>query len=253
MRTVCISASPKKRWSNSAYLLAAAKRFIRGEKESIHFRGAKDYPRIFDALLKADALVLAMPVYVDAVPSHVLELLQKIEQFAKEHDLHFRVYALCNCGFYEGEQCELEMEMLQCWCERAGLTFCGGTGVGAGEMIGFLPLVPIIGLAAMLLEFLIRLSFLIGGGMVTPAAVLGCLHPMVFLISAAVGILFSMGPWAAAAKLGKNVSAAHDCGIHYTTVSFCPAFLFVFFASIYWALRAFFMHFVPVWRLFRRQ
>jgi multimeric flavodoxin WrbA len=69
-------------------------------------RGAGDAPFLRRELPKTDALVFAMPVYVDAVPSHVLELLQFIEAFARENSLGFKVHAICNCGFYEGAHCE---------------------------------------------------------------------------------------------------------------------------------------------------
>ena len=51
------------------------------EKEDVYKR---------QELPKTDALVFAMPVYVDAVPSHVLELLQFIEAFARENSLGFK-------------------------------------------------------------------------------------------------------------------------------------------------------------------
>ena len=69
-------------------------------------RGAGDAPFLRRELPKTDALVFAMPVYVDDVPSHVLELLQFIEAFARENSLGFKVHAICNCGFYEGAHCE---------------------------------------------------------------------------------------------------------------------------------------------------
>ncbi len=79
----------------------------RGRKAQARLHGgAGDAPFLRRELPKTDALVFAMPVYVDAVPSHVLELLQFIEAFARENSLGFKVYAICNCGFYEGAHCE---------------------------------------------------------------------------------------------------------------------------------------------------
>lgn len=252
MKTVFIAASPKKRWSNSAYLLAITRGLTRGEKVWVNFRGVRDYPQIIDALQDADALVFGMPLYVDAVPSHVLELLQELERRSAETPLHCRVYGLCNCGFYEGEQCELELALLECWCERCRLTFSGGVGIGAGEMLGVLRLSPVIGLAAMLVEFIIRLLFSLCGGL-SAAAVLHCLNPLSAVISLLVWPLFSLGPWISAAKLGKSVSTQRRHLIAFSTVSCCPAFLFAFFGDLYWIIRAFACHFVPVWRLFLRR
>ncbi len=252
MKTVLIAASPKKKWSNTAYLLTFTSWAIRGEQVWIDFRGPKDYPRILSALQDADALVFGMPLYVDAVPSHVLLLLQEIERFTAKNQLHLRVYSVCNCGFYEGIQCELELAVLACWCQRAGLTFCGGVGIGAGEMIGMLRLNLLIGAIVMLLVFLVQLLVQAFSGPISAADVLSCLHPMIFLIFLLVTVLFSLGPWLAAIKVGRSVSARRCHPIRYTTVSCCPAFLFVVFADIYWVIRAGLLHLVPVWRLFRR-
>ena len=87
-----------------------------------------------------------------APPHSELELLdyEALEKYVKSRQLHFKVYSLCNCGFYEGVQCELELEVIECWCEKCNLKFCGGAGIGAGEMIGVLRLSPVIGLIEMI-------------------------------------------------------------------------------------------------------
>ena len=252
MKTVFIAASPKKRWSNSAYLLSFTKWFTKGEKAWINFRGSGDYASIFSELEDAGALDLGMPLYVDAIPSHILILLQKIEQYVKEKGVTFRVYSLCNCGFYEGVQCEYELEMVRCWCERSGLEFCGGAGIGAGEMIGVLPLSPIISIAVLLLQGIIFTTVSLSGGTFSLQALLGHLSLLGVFISVMVAVLFSIRPWIVAAQVGTSVSVRRGHGVRFSTVSFCPAFLFVFFASIYWALRAFVLHLVPVWKLFRK-
>ncbi len=251
MKTVFITASPKKRWSNSSYLLSITKGFTKGEKVWVNFRGPKDYTRIFSELDDADALVLGMPLYVDAVPSHVLVLLEALEKYVKSRQLHFKVYSLCNCGFYEGVQCELELEVIECWCEKCNLKFCGGAGIGAGEMLGVLRLSPVIGLIEMLVEFVIRLIILKPEALAF-SEILHCLNPLGVLISILVFVLFSIGPWICAANVGRSVTKLRSHKISYSTVSFCPAFSFVFFASIYWVLRAFIIHFIPVWKLFRK-
>lgn len=252
MKTVFVSTSPKAKWSNSAYLLRIAQRAAGDASEWFDYRGAKQCDRILDALDDADALVLGMPLYVDAMPSHALHLLREIERRAAERASRLKVYALCNCGFYEGAQCELEIEMVRCWCERCGFEFCGGAGIGAGEMIGVLRLSPLFGLVAVFIEWLIRFSISAASGDVSPAAALSSIHFVGFLIAVLVGIVFSIGPWAQAAKLGRSIATRRNHPVRYSTVSFCPSFLFVFFASIYWALRALFMHRVPLWSMFRR-
>ena len=99
MRTLFINTIPQKwkRLSNSNCLLALASLPVGGEKRRFDYTGGGGRPL---------SLVFAMPAYVDAVPSHVLELLQFIEAFARENSLGFKVHAICNCGFYEGAHCE---------------------------------------------------------------------------------------------------------------------------------------------------
>lgn len=162
------------------------------------------------------------------------------------------MYGLCSCGFYEGEQCRLELQCLECWCRRCGLQFCGGAGIGAGEMIGVLRLSPVIGIALGLLQFLFTALVFLGRGEQVP--VWSCLPVLLIslLISLLAWVLFSARPWKEAAMLGRSAGKRREHGVRFSTVSLCPSFLFVFFGCIYWVLRAFFLHLVPVWRLFRR-
>ena len=108
------------------------------------------------------------------------------------------------------------------------------------------------GALLLLAGFLVSLIRAFSGGTVTFDAVLGGMHPIGGLITLGLGILWSLGGWCAAAQVGRCAEKGSPCSVRYTTVTFCPAFLFVFFASLYWILRAFLLHFVPVWKLFRR-
>lgn len=252
MKTVWIATSPKPRWSNSTYLLNVSRMFAKKDTVWIHFQGAKDHRRICEELKDADALVFGMALYVDGIPSHILGLLQEIEKFAKKEALSCKVYALCNCGFYEGEHCEGELAMLACWCRHCSLPFYGGVGIGAGEMIGVLRFSPFIGIFLMLVQFFISVGRSLYEGSFSAEALLGHVHPLSLVISVLMAVLFSFRPWLRAAQLGRSVSMKRRQEVRFTTVSCCPAFLFVCFGSIYWVLRAFLLHLVPVWRLFRK-
>lgn len=52
------------------------------------------------------------------------------------------VYAVVNCGFYEGQQARVALEMMENWCVKAGCQWGQGIGVGAGPMIPSLANVP---------------------------------------------------------------------------------------------------------------
>lgn len=84
-------------------------------------------------LASCDLLVWAFPLYVDAVPSHLLPWLSQLEKwFLNSEKVKPKVYALINCGFYEAEQNEIALEILRNWCAKAGLSWGQGMGIGAG-------------------------------------------------------------------------------------------------------------------------
>ena len=76
-----------------------------------------------------DALVFAYPLYVDGMPAHLLSCLQQLEtSFTNKQ----RIYAIVNCGFYEGEQTRHAIGILRNWCRKSGLTWGMGVGIGGG-------------------------------------------------------------------------------------------------------------------------
>lgn len=145
MKIALIDASPKPVNSNSALLLKAFAPMLDQTQEQIHIRISK--PRLSEEqtaqLLTADAWVFAFPLYVDAIPSHLMYVLEALAQAVKKQEGQpIRVYALINNGFYEGAQNHIAFDILSNWCSRAGLCFGGGIGHGAGEMMGFIEKVP---------------------------------------------------------------------------------------------------------------
>ena len=80
----------------------------------------------------ADALVLAMPLYVDELPSNAIGELARIGATAHPGT---RVYALLNCGFFEPEQMTSGARVLELWCQEHGLAWAGAVLVGGGGMV----------------------------------------------------------------------------------------------------------------------
>lgn len=240
LKTVFINLSPKKKNSMSDYLIRTTKLFTKGECTVVNYRGSANDKKILSELENSQNLVFVTPLYVDGLPSHVLELLQRLETAVKKE---LNVYALLNCGFYEGEQCELALNMIKVWCKYSNNNFCGGLGIGAGEM-----------------HRVLRWNILVSA----VSAVLGLLslafdfHTLgVSLLWNAFGFIFfwfifSLNMFLSTQKIGKNISKGKNIGLFYTTVSFCPSWLFTFLASGYWILRAFFFHGIPFWKMFKR-
>ncbi|TVQ36282.1 MAG: hypothetical protein EA384_14725 [Spirochaetaceae bacterium] len=53
------------------------------------------------------------------------------------------MFAVINCGFYEGSHNRHALEMVEHFCRDLGLVWCGGVGIGTGEMIRGLKEVPL--------------------------------------------------------------------------------------------------------------
>lgn len=93
----------------------------------------------FKEALTADSLMIVAPLYVDSMPSSVLDYLRRFESFIHAHkDLMthpIKLYALINCGFLGGYQNYIALEILEHFAEKAGLIWCGGLGIGSGAML----------------------------------------------------------------------------------------------------------------------
>lgn len=145
MKIALINASPKPRDSASGLLLEALKPLLGDRCDLFEARpGLNAPPEIMERLSACDALLFASPLYVDGLPSHLLRYLELWEGWLSAHPCpDMRIYAIVNCGFYEGEQNAPALEMLEHWCLRAGLVWGQGIGVGAGPMLAALKNVPL--------------------------------------------------------------------------------------------------------------
>lgn len=140
MTAALIDASPKRKGSTSSILLGKLRKLcppeIRTEEAALH---TSDVPAgVKETLQSAGVWVIACPLYVDSVPSHLLSCLMELEPLGPEHPGR-TVYAIVNCGFYEGEQAALALKILENWCAKAGLVWGGGLGIGGGGAIQGLP------------------------------------------------------------------------------------------------------------------
>lgn len=140
-----INGSPKIKNSNSEYLLNELKKLILDENKIIEFDAKKAIStQDYDQILNCDALVFAFPIYVDGIPSHLLNTLVELEEYSKlKNTSNTMVYTIANCGFYEGAQNSIAIDMMKNWCKKSNLIWGQGIGTGAGEMIGSIKDVPL--------------------------------------------------------------------------------------------------------------
>jgi len=243
MNILLLNASPKRITSASQYFLDLLRIQMIGSKTSmLKLSGPKIYGEVFRRFVDIDALVIAIPVYVDSVPSHVLRFLEEAEQFLKENDCHFKVYVVSNCGFYEGRQCRHLLSIMHTFCKTVGLTWGGGLGIGAGEMLSVLRLTPFIStLLTMFLAIpiilLTEVSFLsigISSG-----------------VSLAVFFMLNLRLFYSIRKLHKAIRHGRVISDFYTGLTLCPRFVFIIFANMYMIVRAMLCG-VGFWEIYKK-
>ena len=144
MKTVFINGSPKKRFSVSNYFGKLQSMFIRGQNVFLRLRTKNDHKKIFEQIINADIVIFSIPLYVDCVPSHILSFLREMESFCKEYKIELKIYAIANNGFIEGKQNATLFRVMENFCTRSNLLWCGGIGIGGGVMFNALKVVLMI-------------------------------------------------------------------------------------------------------------
>ncbi len=134
MKIAYIIGSPKAEKSASEHLLREIQGRC-GAHEAVWLKaGRKPVAEDMQAGAGCDALVFAFPLYVDGIMSFLLQWLVEAEPLVKDACPGSTVYAVANCGFFEARQNRLTLQMMRQWCERAGLRWGRGLGIGGGGM-----------------------------------------------------------------------------------------------------------------------
>ena len=133
MRIALINASPKCKESASGALIKdfIACAYKKCDCTVVTMNKPVITEGILASLQECEAWVIFYPVYVDGVPGHILSCLKVLEEKKNEIGKKY-IYAVPNCGFHDGRQCEPSIEVIGHWAKRAGHSFCGGVGIGGG-------------------------------------------------------------------------------------------------------------------------
>ena len=231
MKTLYIDCSPKKRFCASAYFLTLQRLFTGGESVREKLRTPADHARILEQFNGAQAVVFCLPLYVDGIPSHVLRFLKEAENYCKANNLHICIYAIANNGFIEGRQNEPLMQQFERFCERAGLNWCGGVGIGGGVMLNVTRIMFVVDIVMLLINIAASLS---AGGGVFPADAWED-----FSVNAALLLFFNAGVLFYLIRMGSFIRRHADAGKRYTRIM-VPSFIFILFADIFFVIISFF-------------
>ena len=227
MKTVFINCSPKKRFCASAYFLFLQRLFVSGEKVNEKLRTPADHARILEQLRDAQAVVFGLPLYVDAVPSHVLRFLEEMERFCRENGLKLSVYCVANNGFIEGKQNKPLMQIFENFCGRAGLSFGGGVGIGGGVMLNVTRILFLVDIGLLVLNTV--LSVINSGNFFPRDAWISFAENAALLLYFNLGVLFYL------ARQGGHIRKGTAGGRKYTRI-LIPSFIFILFADIFFII-----------------
>lgn len=145
IKIALINGSPKIKGSASESILEIMKTLLNIKDHVLEFNFRKNQlPQgALEELANCDVLVFAFPLYVDGIPAHLLSCLYEIEEyFNKNLQKKVMVYSLVNCGFFEGHQNEIAIEIMKNWCQKSKLIWGQGIGIGGGGMLPSLKNVP---------------------------------------------------------------------------------------------------------------
>lgn len=221
MKTVFIDCSPKRKFSASGFIAKFTKFFVFGKKVQEKLRTPGDHKRIIDEIEDTDSIVFAMPLYVDGVPSHVLNFLKEVEAKYKKLNSEKRIYVIANNGFIEGRQNEPLMQVMENFCDRAGFNWCGGLGIGGGVMMNVMRIMIIVNFALTLLQ-------VVGNGIdLAPLRSFGMSVLEILVLCCGI-ITFDI--WIACC-----INKGKVYGKHYTRIML-PSFIFILCADIFFTI-----------------
>jgi hypothetical protein len=147
MKIAFINGSPKEKNSSSGCILQELKPFLDKDSNVVSefcFRKPNLDEKEMEQIAECQVLIFSFPLYVDGIPSHLLNCLAQLESyFTAIKEKEITVYSLINCGFFEGHQNKLALEIMENWCIKTGLRWGQGIGIGGGGMLLAIKNVPI--------------------------------------------------------------------------------------------------------------
>lgn len=133
-----INGSPKKEKSNSSYLADQLTNLLNNNiktKEYYISNLMKD-TTVLQEIVTYDKILFVSPLYADCFPSTLLDFMATFEEFIKEkNDINMDMYCIVNCGFLEGHQNKVAINIMKNYCHRLNFNWRFGVGIGGGEFM----------------------------------------------------------------------------------------------------------------------
>jgi multimeric flavodoxin WrbA len=247
MNIMIINGSPKKTGGASAFFAKVLRFMLFPHKVTIISLGiSKDYREIFDNLQDTDAVVISVPLYVDSIPAHFIHFLKDLEQYCKNNIYKFMLYVISNAGFVGGNHNKAHLEQYQCWCERTGVKWGGGLGIGGGVMLNVLYKIMFIWTGVLIVIGIINSVFngIPVNDIVFNTLLPGIINCIIIMLFFYCGMLFFEFILAWAIRNKKIIKNK------YTRVML-PSFIFIIVADIFMALTGLF-HGKLIFSLFKK-
>ena len=131
-----INGSMRGSTGNTGSFLRTLEPKLKGEVKTVELRKyTADLAPVVEMISRADVVILGSPLYVDGFPSNVIRLLEELHDHHKEEIKGKPLYGVSNLGFWEGQQIYLQHQILEHFCRRSGMQYCGAIGIGAGPFM----------------------------------------------------------------------------------------------------------------------
>lgn len=138
-KIVALIGSPKSKKSSSsaiAFRISDTLHKYITQYRALDIVNSPNKDDIVNDILQAETLLIIFPLYVDSLPGSLLETMVDLERTLLNSTKSLpKVYAICNCGFYDAEQTATALEIIENYCNKTGLAWQYGIGIGCGGMI----------------------------------------------------------------------------------------------------------------------
>lgn len=136
MKIALFNGSPRAK-SSSQFVLSKIRSKL---DEKADFVEINLYKKAFEKtdvekVLSCDVIVIAAPLYVDALPSHVVQAMIFIEESIHTLQKKIEVFAVSCGGFAEGYNNFLTFDIISNWCGKCGFNWNYGVGIGSAERL----------------------------------------------------------------------------------------------------------------------